>query len=543
MAGLEPEAPSYGRRSGVPAPEIADTIEAMFSYFHDTKREYPALVEAIDKEASAWRGEVEWLHHADQATLDQFFGQPSRMDVEAALAARGVTKENTAPDGYQEQAQMLFQTLETNSGAYWPGEVVPTLDDYRELLRFDAYRERLHGIEDGPATKLIRRLDAFEGAFGAKHLAITGLSHEIDSYVNGTRRHPAEVYAEPAEVHVDYLNAFQHTYTPSISWTPSDDMSTVTATVRRGSGLAEGKFTFLAEEKAKFEAALLRGEITARIVAVPGRCYGDDSIRVTMSMDDYTRRFLAILRGEIPVDTCYRSEFGMQTAPIGQVEIFRGYEPGKAAFFDGGDVLVDIEFMRYLSGGRSRRPSTPASKGLRFLREASAVRETAEFVTTAPGLKSEFVRLSSVLPKRSDDVHFIDGVYYSSTDLHNKINRSLEDIQGAASGQSPNAWHLRLAQTQPAHDDASFSHSGDMYVAQGERGYQLALHIQHKYGATYTWAITDPRAKAKADGQRMFVIRTSTLPIAAQREAKAEIRSVLGGAAVRAPQAVALQAG
>src|SRR5580698_1808386 len=113
MAGLEPEVPSYGLRSGVPAPEIADTIEAIFSYFHDTKREYSTLVEAIDQEAVAWRGEVEWLRDADQATLDRFFGQPSRSDIGAALAARGVTKENTPPDSYQEQAQALFEKLET----------------------------------------------------------------------------------------------------------------------------------------------------------------------------------------------------------------------------------------------------------------------------------------------------------------------------------------------------------------------------------------------------------------------------------------------
>jgi hypothetical protein len=541
MAGLEPEIPNYGRRSGVPAPEIADTIEDIFDYLHRTKRESPSLIEAIDKEASAWHEQVEWLRDADQPTLDRFFGQPSKTDVETALAEQGITRENTPEEDYRGKWDSVAQELQIDAGAYWPGEVVPTLREYRELLQFDAYRYWvLVGLPNSSAAKLIRRLDAFEGAFGATHLAFTQLSHEIGDYINGTERHPSEVYAEPDGVLVDYLNAFHHTYNASISWAPSDDMSTVTAMVGRGGG-GERKNASLALERAKFDVALARGGISPQAKVVLGDHYGEDAIRVTMSMDEYTRRYLPILRGEVHIDTSYRLESrgGLDRAPMNTVDVFRGYEPGKPAFYDGQDVLVDANFLGSLEVDMAGDTHKRAARALRFLREAGAVRETGELVTTLPGSRSEFVRLSPEFRRGGDDVYLIDGKYYSSTDMQNQISRSLGVIQGAAAGQSLDLW--ARSQKRSVHDHYFFSHDGDMYIPQGDRSYQLALHIQHKYGAKHTWVIHDPRAKGKAGGRDMYVIQTSKLSITARREAKAEIRAALEGIPVRGPKAVNVQ--
>lgn len=513
---------SAGKRAGVDGNEIADTIEAVFAYFQATKQDHPRLLDAIEKEAKEWRGNVSSLRGADQDTIDSFFGQPAPKDVTAALAAKGVTRENTAERDYFQKYMEVNGEMQKNGSAYWPGQVVPTLSDYEEILRFDAYREEVSGTKDGPAAQLLKRLDAFDGGRGSKHAALTGLMHATTDYISSTPRHPAEKYTPPGGVKVDYLNAFHHTYSTHHDWHPSDDMQRVTATLNWGAGVGPTeKYKFLAHEKAKIDAAFARGGIQGRAEVKLGKTYGEDAIEIIMTMDDYLNRYLPILRGALTIDTSVPG--GTFNGSIQTVTDYTGYEPGKQAFFYGSDVVVAVDALDRLRLDAADPREAQAGDALRFLRETNAVAESPEKLPVAPGQKGYFIRLKRG-PAPKGDVFEFDDVYYSSCDLTNKVTDALREVEAVANGRPHKSF---LSTHAYSGDTVCFEHKGDMYVPKGEKFYQAALFMQHKYGIDYTWVIRDDEGKKKAGGAEKYVINTSKLDPAVRDVAMAELRQRL----------------
>lgn len=520
LFGQEPPAlgaqgvPPVGKRSGITGLEIADTLDAIFCYFQDTKKSDPHLLQAIEKEAGSWRGQVDSLRTANQLVVDNFFGQPAHRDIITLLETQGITREGSLEDVYEGEYLRAYSKQTKDPRAYWPGRVVPTLRDYRDILEFDAYRERLDGIEDGIAHKLLARMDAFEGASGGIHCSGTELKTCIDDHIAATPRHPSEIYVEPSDVRTDYLNAFAHTYSPNISWKPSDDMTQVTAVLRQGYG-AQNKFASLAHETAKLKAAFNRGGIQAAVAVHLGITYGEDVIRVTMSMKDYRECYIPILRGQKDIDTSILGK--AQRASFYPVEVYTGYEAGKAAFFDGKDLIVSFDKMGF-SG---------ITKTLEFLRNTGFVKEKTEGVPTSPGQKSDFVRISlDIQTLYQREVYKIGPVYYSNTDMFNKLNASLREIEAALNGRQSEG-SLRAKSHPSVDDNFSFEHNGDMYIPSGEVYHQIALHMKYVYGVGYTWVIDDREAKVKAVGKNKLVIKISTLDLNAREAAMADLKQKL----------------
>lgn len=513
-----------GKRNGVAATEIADTLDALFAYFETTRKNDPAFLKAIIDEADGWRAAVAALRGADQKAVDFFFGQPARGDVKAALSAQGMTEDSADKNEYRSAYIEMTQSMTTDPQSYWPGKVVPTLSDYRSILDFDAYRETLDGKMDGPAAALLKRIDAFQGGFGSKHGSGRGLIHAITKYINTHPRHPAETYVQPAEVYCDYLNAFDHTYSPHVHWRPTDDMSQVKAVVSCATWASpEERNMAFAQEKVKFEAALGRGGIQADVKVVLGKTYADDALVVTMSMEDYTKRFIPIKCGKIQIDLSLPGR--NDDASLGTVKYYDRYEPGKPAFFESSDLLLSAETMKALDADFPEKRFEGAAEALRFARGVKGLDETHEQIPVAPGQKADYIRLHRVERPFEPPVIEFEGLYYDSCDTHNKLNVCLSEVEAAVNDHD---WTEHRGSREPKKpDDVSFEHNGDMYIPQGEKNYQIALHMKYKYGTDYTWVINDDDAKAKAKGRDKYVIFTGKLGASAHDAAVAEVNEML----------------
>jgi hypothetical protein len=519
-----------GKRAGVKATEIADTIDAIIAYFEETKQGFPTLLDAIHNEGKEWKGNVSKLRGGDQEIVNSFFGQPAPKDVKDALAAKGIPAKAYGEPGFDEYRNEYFamtQEMSKNGSAYWPGTPTSSLDDFRDILQFDSYREKLKGLTDGPATQLVERLDAFEGSRGSKHAALTGLMHETYAYIGNTPRDPSETFVPPPDVKTDYLNAFNHYYSTYIDWHPSDDLTQVTARISNGTGeLPEKKALFLASEEAKAKAALVeRGGIAADVHVELGKTYAQDAVVITMPMKEFTGRYLPIMRGEIEIDCSVPgSTF---SDDVRKVKNYPGYEPGKAAFsygstMNGSDLLVSPATMKALSAEFPEPRLQDAAEALSFLRLTNSVVETREDVAVAPGRKESFFRLKPQFPK--GDVHGFEGLYFDSCDIHNEVNRCLRDVSAGVNGYPPSEGSSR---TQSKPDDVSFEHNGDMYIPRGMKYYQAALHMKHKYGVDYTWVFRDDEGKAKAAGLEKYVLSTSKLDPAIRAAAMADLNERL----------------
>lgn len=512
-----------GKRNGVPATEIADTLEALFAYFEATQKANPAVLKAINEEAQGWQAGIAALRGGNQKAVNDFFGQPAGGDVKAALAAKGINEARSSEDAYRKAYYELIQEMTTDPQAYWPGRVVPTLNDYRKILKFDAYRETLDGNQTAPAAMLLKRIDAFEGGWGSMHGAGTGLASAINNYINYHPRHPSEAYVQPDDVYTDWLNAFDHTYSTYVHWRPAEDMSQVKAVVSCGTWASpEDRNMAFAQEKAKFEAALGRGGINADVKVQLGETYAGDALVVTMSMEDYTQRFVPIKCGKIRIDLSRPGK--NDEANLSTCKNYVCYEPGKPAFFENDDLLVSVETMKSLDADFPDKRFEGAAEALRFARGINGLEETVEQIPVAPGQKADFIRLHRVEGIRSPVIQF-EGRYYDDCDTHNKLNASLREVEAAVNGRP---WTPRESgRAQQVFDDASFEHNGDMYIPKGDKSYQIALHIKYTYGADYTWVINDAGAKAKAGGMEKYVLFTGKLESPARETAIAEVNKML----------------
>lgn len=506
---------SEGRRCGVPASEIAATIEDIFAYLESSKASNTELIAAIRNEATQWRDRVLTLRGADQASLDAFFGQPASRDIETALAAQGITHDAVDETTYDDAFGRAYQHATVDRSCYWPGRVVPTLHDYRRLLCFDAYRERLDGVDDGPAARLIARLDSFQGGMGRVHLALTSFLHCLSDYVNSTPRHPSEVYTEPPDVPIDYLNAAWHTYTTYLDWQPSDDMRQVSAAMHVN-GSAEDKFQWLAHERAKARFALECGGIDATVDVRLGQTYGGDAVVITMSMQDYTDKYLRVLLGERELDQSRAPE----RMPVHSVDVYTGYQPGSDAFFQDGDLLVALTAMeRIAAASQTEGPSSSAVAALKFL-SAGFVRTSTDRWPVAPGIVGDFVRLSPDVPVESSRVYRVEGRYYTGVDIDNEVNRCLFCIQAVVTGREPTPPRQRV---QEIPDGTWFQQGGDVYIPKGEAYYQIALRMKFTYGVDFDWVIRNERAQRRAGDTEKYVLLTSALEQPARSRAIGEL--------------------
>lgn len=104
-------------------------------------------------------------------------------------------------------------------------------------------------------------------------------------------------------------------------------------------------------------------------------------------------------------------------------------------------------------------------------------------------------------------VYEFGGTYYSETDIHNKINSSLRDIEAAANGRQQE--HPAAARGQ-SKDRTSFEQDGDMYLPRTTESYQTALYMKSTYGTDYSWRSAGEIGD-RARGQDKYVIRTGSL--------------------------------
>lgn len=481
-------------------------------------------MKAIGNEAKGWRGQIAALRGADQATLDKFFGQPAPADIEAHLDKMGKRPDRMKPEEFRDLYYNAMEELTVDKSAYWPGKVVPVLRDLDTLLKFDAYREKLDGVANGPATAMLKRIDAFQGARGSRHAAGGGVYSLINAYINAQPRHPSETYAPPPDIRTDYLNAFDHTYSRCVFWRPATDMQTVEASIVRAYGPVENRYALIAGEEAKVKAALIeRGGINAAVGVKLGKTYGEDAVVMTMSMEDYRQRFIPIMEGKIKIDrsvpgSLHHGHFSTQDA-------YSGYVPGKQAFFEADSLLVAKKVVDALDGDANIGRLNHARLALQFLRAAGSIAETAVEMPVAPGKTETFIEIRH-RPDRKAEVRKIGNAYYSSTDLHNKTRRSLANIDAAING---GAFKSEPVSRQDKPDTEIFEHNGDMYLPRGTRYYQAALHMQHKYGIDYTWVISDGEAKKKAGGKDKYVIFTSKLAPEIRDAALADLKLRLEG--------------
>lgn len=308
-------ADAVGRRAGITGTEMAETLESLFAYFKKSLQANPDMLHAIESEASEWRAKIPTLRGASQETIDYFFGHPASKDIIEKLAAEGITPPDLDP-GYEygRKVSAAFNRATVDPQSYLQGKVVPTISEYRQLLKFDASREKLDGDENGPAHTLLQKIDSFQGGFGAKHGAGGGLGGKILDYIANAPRHPAEIFVQQ-DVRTDYLNAFDHTYSRYLDWKPSADMQSVTAVSQHSYGGPQEKNEILSAEKAKFEAALIeRGGINATVEVKLGKTFAEDAIVITMSMEDYTTRYIPIMTGKLKIDLAFRARRTMQAS-------------------------------------------------------------------------------------------------------------------------------------------------------------------------------------------------------------------------------------
>ena len=111
----------------------------------------------------------------------------------------------------------------------------------------------------------------------------------------------------------------------------------------------------------------------------------------------------------------------------------------------------------------------------------------------------------------------MEGYYYSSTDLHNKINACLGEVECAINGKAtPPAV---FAPREDVSGLAPFEHKGDTYLPRSDKSYQAALYMQMTHGTDYTWVVNDKEAQPKCNGKGVYVIFTSKLDVAARARA------------------------
>lgn len=521
-----------GTRSGVRATEIADTIEAIFDYFKATKTAYPKMQAAVQKESSGWRAQVAGLRGADQQTLDKFFGQPSHKDVIAALEGMGIARENTPESQFRNAYITQSDKMTVDPSAYWPGKVVPTLGDYRSIIAFDAYREKLDNTQ-GPATQLLARLDAFEGGSGSRHASGNELYHQSSAYIQNTPRHPSEKYEQPADVKPDYGNAFHHTYNAGLNWVPSADMTTVSAARTVGHGSAENKSATLAYEKAKFEAALNeRGGMNATVEVKFGATYADDKVIVTLPMDEYLTSYIPISQGKITIDTDIPG-WGPNRNAFQTSEYYSGYEPGKKAYRSHDGLMVSLSSFNEILKAAPDSALAASRAAIEFGKAVKAFNVSARKIP-GPAGEEDFLRIQRKEQGHSDKISLVDGRYYTSTDASNKVSGGLWEIEATLNA-------VPRKPEQPQHprndsDNAWFEHKGDIVVPRNDRYQQIALHMTYTYGVKNEWWTDDAEVKAKAQDREIYIIRTSKLKPEDRTAALADLQSRLEQAALPPPQ-------
>lgn len=517
-----------GKRSGVTATEIVDTIAAIFRYFGEGKTDHPRLQGALVREAGGWADQLPALRGADQQALDKFFGQPSPKDVEAELEKQGIKRDKMPEQQFFNAYIRQSEKMTTDPQAYWPGKVVPTLGDVRSILAFDAYREKLDG-KTGAATQLLARLDAFEGGSGSRHGSGNELYHEGNIYIQNTPRHPSETYVQPADAKADYGNAFHHTYNAGLGWKPSADLSTVSAERKVSHGAPERKSDILGHEKAKIEAALNeRGGMSATVKVELGKTYADDKLVVTLSMDDYLNRFIPISKGEITIDT-YIPNWGPNPNAFQAYPNYAGYEPGKSAYFEGEKLVMSTRKWQQMLGAAEGTPEAEAVRELRFGVAAQALRLTGMKLPVEGG-EEDFMRVSIKREEDYDKVLLLQGRYYTVSDISDKMNRAIRLAEAALNGRPVAA--QPVAQPGNAFDNAWFEHKGDIYVPANDRYHQIALHMQYQYGIKPETYFDDDEVNEKAADRRLYAIKTSELKPEDRTAALADLQARLEIAAI-----------
>lgn len=440
-----------------------------------------------------------------------------------------------APGGLPDQvATMSQQQLDTifDDAHYWPREIRPILIDFARTLKFFAKHEKLNS-QPPVAEALMDRIDAFEGRWGSCHAAITDMYREAGDYISAQPRHPSEKFeyvpsgkdiSDDPNVDLARGDWLRNRFMPE-----GDADGHVVVRMEMG-GDDEKKLDRLTWYKELFDVALsglgiAAGDFSATITL--GKTYGEDAVTVRVRRQAYEDILVPHL-----ANTGHNSD-----------GIYDGYRQGSLAFRGphaserGETVYLHNSQLAEAESDIAAGRATPLGNAVRFLRAAGLVRED-----DVPEL--EMKSFSSGWVSSKDEPYFVEGRYYSSTDMSNSINANLRHI-----AKFMNGGPAEMAVSEDTRTATGvLEHDGKIYMAYNAGFKQLAYHFNYVAGVARNWGscYNAPDAVKEAFGRdkNYLVLDASALPGANRRQVEGEIRRALKDVAFEISYGVApLQAG
>ncbi len=385
----------------------------------------------------------------------------------------------------QKELQSLFGA--GDGQAYWPGKLVATLVDTITMLKFFAHLESL-GVPPGvEAQKLIDRIEAFRGSFGSRHLSVTGMDHERYRFIEETPRHPSETFSPPAGIQGDIFNSLNVAFNWSNrKWLPTPDGRRVEWAFRTGGQSTYSDSAFLARQRATILEGFRRAGISAEVSVTLGRTYGEDTIFVRLSVQDYIHKFVPVKTGRASVDASYPGRLDGIPKPD-TFSHYLAWQPGRTVFYGPEGLYVAEKAALPIS----------LSQHLDWLLKAEKhpVKTVEVPDSMAPTGIRRFYVFSDRLALKGDVVRAANR-YWRDTDFLNERVRVLNEFALISNG----------VETTPETNQVDVSnwveYMGTFYIPYSGPYHQAALQLIAKYGKEIDFVFGD---QLSADVQRAIL--------------------------------------
>lgn len=362
---------------------------------------------------------------------------------------------------------------------YWPGKFRPTLMDLREGLKFFADREKLEG-QGSKAQSLIDTIKGFDGFGGWRHCSISSYNHEIGNYIAAFPRQENEVYIAPDEPVVDVYYCMSYAFNLATSSYLPVDADTVEAKFKlAGNGSARfSKYEQLALHEASFAEGFRRAGMAVDFSVELGATYGEDTITIRMSMDEYTK-FIDAKTGKRAVDLSPvegKEEQGM-IQPILTYDEFKGFEAGKTAFEGPNGTCLSVAAIQ--------QAGSKVIDKINWLRKTGQVREEQFSLPSGSGVE-EYVSFKREELSYKDEPYVVDDKYWGCTNLHNKMLDTLNELKDTLNGNTDER-PKRGSVPQSKLASSWFEHAGKIYVPISVEAFEQAMfHFKATHGVDYS---------------------------------------------------------
>ncbi|MFZ4762228.1 MAG: hypothetical protein ACOYK8_05400 [Alphaproteobacteria bacterium] len=416
-------------RNGVPAASIAETLTTLLDFLEIFAS--PELLNAVQEITASWRGGqglIAQLKTVNQTELNKIFGQAAPSDVRASLQ-RSFLNNGTAISSGEKEASIadneeLFQAQQRQMIAdlnyYHPPKILPILKELKPFLEFQAYRATLAGHHHNLVHLLIAEINKFEGFEGSSAFSDTRLHHAVKKAIAQTHHHPAEKFAlATGEIRADIYNSVNITYNwLENHWLPFEkDYVQARLMIPMDDGIKQ-HYKKLQQFKLTIEEGLKRGDINNADTKIElGSNYDRDCVVVTMRLQDYVHRYIAIKTGNYPINL-ERCDHREAIAPPVIVDMFKGYTPEKICFY-GPEGL-------YMQQSALQKHAT-TQRSLKWLKETGFIQEKIQQLPeTSSNNKPTYLLLSlKELPwqnHKAPQFYVVDGKKYNLHAMHHQLS-------------------------------------------------------------------------------------------------------------------------